>query len=773
MRVTALTLMTIMAISAVRGSQGPAGRAPPVSHPKDALESQVTIYRDRYGVPHIVGETEAATFFGYGYAQAQDHLERMMLQYRDAQGRLSEVKGRSALGDGDVSFRQNEYRWGGDYLQRLLRTWQCVADNKARIDPVVYGLLSAFARGVNAYIAEHRAAVPAWIDRVSAEDIEALERSNYMRFYSTGDGLEKLGAKRPWNPNFGSNQWAVSRAKSATGTILHGASLHMPWTNHFQLYEAHLLTPGKLNVGGVGWFGSPFFLSGFNDKITWSVTYNRPNIADVYEEKLSAQHPLQYLYEGGWRNMKVERTSFRVRDDAGSHLETKLLYYSHHGPIVKFDKKHLRAYALKIPNFDGVNYSTGLYNIMRSRDLAGFQAALARQLIPRWNFLYTDASNLYWVHNAVVAQRSSKLDASKPLPGWMIQSEWGPYLPFSFNPQISNPASGFLQNCNTPPWTVTQGSAVAPTNLESYYLQPTDGQNAWNPRGERLTGILARPRGGFTVEEFSGLGFDTYILAADVFVPMLLEAAKLRQPIDDPRVSHYIELLRGWNRRSSADSAAYTCVHYFVEAYRRLPWPASFDRFSRADRSLINIHSRLEQFFAWWAFERAIRRMDELYGKRDVAWGEVNGFARGAWFPAGGTADFDVLHPDKGQKKSDGRVSCNDGWGHIMIVQESQPKQVWSLLPYGESDDPHSKHYADLARLHSSERLKRFWITPAEILANTESVWGDPKRLERAWLASAKRRWNLQQQRAPGVALKGHRQISGEFSMDSTLNQQE
>ena len=90
----------------------------------DSLAGQVTIYRDEYGVPHIVGETEEATFFGYGYAQAEDHLERMMLQYRDAQGRRAEVVGFEALGDGYLHFIPYEYRWDGDYLQRLLRTKQ-------------------------------------------------------------------------------------------------------------------------------------------------------------------------------------------------------------------------------------------------------------------------------------------------------------------------------------------------------------------------------------------------------------------------------------------------------------------------------------------------------------------------------------------------------------------------------------------------------------------------------------------------------------------------
>src|SRR5271170_856604 len=78
----------------------------------DPLARFVTIYRDNFGVPHIVGETEPAVFFGYGYAQAQDHLERMMLQYFDARGRRAEVLGRAALGDKIMQFMAHDYRWG-------------------------------------------------------------------------------------------------------------------------------------------------------------------------------------------------------------------------------------------------------------------------------------------------------------------------------------------------------------------------------------------------------------------------------------------------------------------------------------------------------------------------------------------------------------------------------------------------------------------------------------------------------------------------------------
>jgi acyl-homoserine-lactone acylase len=122
---------------------------PPALIAEDALRSHVTIYRDDHGVPHIVGDTEEATFFGYGYAQAEDHLEDMMIQYRDAQGRRAEIQGMNALGDGYLHFIPYEYRWDGDYLQRLLRTKAAVVENRKKIQPDVYSILDAFARGVN------------------------------------------------------------------------------------------------------------------------------------------------------------------------------------------------------------------------------------------------------------------------------------------------------------------------------------------------------------------------------------------------------------------------------------------------------------------------------------------------------------------------------------------------------------------------------------------------------------------------------------------------
>jgi acyl-homoserine lactone acylase PvdQ len=702
---------------------------------RDPLAGQVSVYRDEYGVPHIVGETEEATFFGYGYAQAQDHLEKMFIQYRDAQGRRAEVQGFAALGDGYLRFIPYEYRWDGDYLQRLLRTRQTVVERRDEIDPQVYRILSSFARGVNAYIEEHRSAVPSWVDGITPEDVEALERSQYFRFYSIHEALSKLDDLPYSFPNLGSNQFAIAPAKSADGRIIHVEHTHMPWANRFQNYEAHLITPGKLDAAGISWFGSPFFLDGLNDRITWSATWNMPNISDVYEEKLNPANPLQYLYEGEWREIRAVNEIFRIQGPHGMESLTLACYYTHHGPIVKFDRVRHCAYAVKLPNYLGVNYSTNLYRIMKARNLEEFKAVLALHLMPRWNLLYTDQNNLYWVHNANVAQRAEGYDWRKPVPGWTKSTEWGPYFPLEKYPQLLNPVSGFIQNCNNPPWLSTVNFGFKPLVPSPYYLlsvtKPEISQDDLNPRGERLLKVLAQDK-KISLDEMKALAYDTYVVPADVIVPLVVQAfERAQREFADPGMQNAVETLKNWDRRSAADSVAVTYLYFWAQAYRDLFSAGQLGRFLAHTRYKIDLDSPQEQSMALQALREGIGRIQRDFGSAEVPWGRVNIVVRGGTFPMDGIGVFDVLHPDDGPQAEDGTIHCDDGWGHLLVVEEGPPKRAWSLLPYGESEDPASPHFNDMARLHSQRKMKQLWLTPQEILAHTESVWGDKERLRK------------------------------------------
>jgi acyl-homoserine lactone acylase PvdQ len=402
---------------------------------------------------------------------------------------------------------------------------------------------------------------------------------------------------------------------------------------------------------------------------------------------------------------------------------------------VEIQARNHRAYSVKLPNYEGVNYSTNLYRIMKARNLAEFKAVLALHLMPRWNLLYTDRENIYWVHNAAVAERAEGFDWRKPVPGWTKATEWGPYFPLEKYPQLLNPPSGFVQNCNNPPGLSTANSGLSPLDPAPYYLisvqKPEISQEDLNARGERLLKVLAQNR-KFTLEEMKSLAYDTYVIPADVIVPLLGKALERRRSgVPDPQILRAVAILKSWDRRSAADSVAQTYLYFWAQAYRHLFSSAKLERFLAHSRYQIELESAEEQDMAYRALEEAIERIQKTFGKAKVAWGEVCIVERGGRFAMDGTGLFDVLHPDDGPQQTDGRIPCDDGWGHLLVVEESDPKKAWSLLPYGESEDPASPHFNDMARLHSQRKMKPFWLAPQEILSHTESVWGDGDRLKK------------------------------------------
>jgi acyl-homoserine lactone acylase PvdQ len=265
-----------------------------------------------------------------------------------------------------------------------------------------------------------------------------------------------------------------------------------------------------------------------------------------------------------------------------------------------------------------------------------------------------------------------------------------------------------------------------------YYLHSkpiTDaGEEALNSRGERLFDVLGSNR-KFSLDDMFALAFDTHIMASDVIVPLLVSAAKTQTLLPDARKA--IEVIGTWDGSSRKNSTAYTYIHFWAIQYREKFSEQSFSRFTRYERrKLVDVHSLQEQKRGVEALEKAIAEIKSSYGSAEVPWGKINLVVRNGVFPLGGESIFNVLHPDEGVEQDDKTIHCNDGWGHLMIVTETTPKKVWTLLPYGESQNPASPHYGDQARLHSDQQPKRFWFSADDILSHTESVWGERGRLE-------------------------------------------
>jgi penicillin amidase len=110
------------------------------------LSNRVTVRRDAHGVPHIEAATQVDLFVAQGYITAQDRLWQMDAYRRNANGELAEVMGRSLVKH-DIAQRVLQFR---NTAQRIYD--HLPADERVRLD--------AYARGVNAFIAQHPDSLP-------------------------------------------------------------------------------------------------------------------------------------------------------------------------------------------------------------------------------------------------------------------------------------------------------------------------------------------------------------------------------------------------------------------------------------------------------------------------------------------------------------------------------------------------------------------------------------------------------------------------------------
>ena len=58
---------------------------------------QITIIRDEWGIAHVYGKTDADAVFGLMYAQSEENVGQIELNYLEMLGRTAEVKGPSAI----------------------------------------------------------------------------------------------------------------------------------------------------------------------------------------------------------------------------------------------------------------------------------------------------------------------------------------------------------------------------------------------------------------------------------------------------------------------------------------------------------------------------------------------------------------------------------------------------------------------------------------------------------------------------------------------------
>lgn len=664
-------------------------------------ESKARIFRDAYGVPHIYGQTDLDTAFGFGYAQAQDHLLEMLYNFRQAKGRLSEIKGKAYI---DL-----------DHRALLWRIHSVAGSRYGDLPESTRSYIEAFANGINHYMTVHKRVLPHWVEEVRGVDVVALGRW-LMFLFAEQTGLPELqqkGLTSTLPPLPGSNQWVVGPTRSATGKPIFVMDAQLPYHAPFQMYEAHLISDEGLGVYGATYYGLPVIFVGHNEQIAWSLTRNDIDIFDVYEERLDPANNRRYFYEDEKKRMTSREVKIKVRGDAGEGVYevARELLYTEHGPVYKTIDQW--AYACRTSMEDLVDLVGQMRAMNKAFDTHEFRQSLARLELPLFNVMVADVlGDVQYVFNGRVPGRSEEFNWRTAVPGWTAETQWQNILTFSQLPKLENPASGFLQNSNVAPDLVTVESGLDPQDYPPYL-----GWGGFNHRGQRVLNYLLTHR-GITVADMQALVRDNYLIDAEELKGLILRAYnRTWSTVFDPdgHVGMAIHLLRSWDNRMDRNSQS---------AVLFLLWKLRFDELVTQLPESQQRDFLAQEKLAFSALRSVVAAMMSTYGRLDVAWQDVHQLARGDQRIAlsGATLGVSAVHQTWADKTADGQFNITGGPAFTMVVSLTEPVQSWSVLAFGNSEDPDSPHFFDQARLQGQDQLKPVVVQEQALISDLRSV---------------------------------------------------
>ena len=695
------------------------------------LAKSVTIYRDSYGMPHIDGPSDKAVLFGFGYCQAEDYFWQIEDSYVMGLGRYCELYGRQFLSK--------------DLRNRAFEIPQRSKEDYDKLEAQPREAGAAFAAGINYYLEAHPATKPRLLTRIEPWYLLAFARATVLEL--VGGHMHVRAGKIPTSFDerkldvetreaTGSNAWAIAGSKTRSGKAMLLINPHQPYYGFGQFYEAHLRSGEGWNFSGASFFGTPIPVMGHNEHCGWGFTTNEPNVGSSWLETFDDPNdPLHYRYGGGYRKAVEWQDTIKVKQ--GNRFETVECTFrkTHHGPIVQkvSETQYVSAQVAKL--YDAV-LSRQSRRMILAKNFTEFREAMSMLELPLFNTIYADShGDIYYLYNGIIPRRDPSFDWTKPVDGSDPRTEWQGIHTIDELPQVLNPVSGYVQNCNSTPYTTTDDAGPAIGDYPNYMVEDRYDDK----RRAKISRLLLREAHDVTFDHWQELAFDTTIYWALSELPRYrIEMTRLRDANRElaNRIEPYLDHLLDWDCKGSVDSTQATlCLAWYEELYG-FGYPAEMLK----QQYVSNV---AEQFKA---LETAAQKLKGTFGVWKVPYGQVNRLQRHAnvsdffripfsdglpSLPSAGmpgppgvvfTMYFTpsiYLPPIKTVKNHYAVV----GSSYMAIVEFGDKLKSKSLLQYGTSGDPKSPHFFDQAELLSKKQLKDNLFYWEDVMAGAKRVY--------------------------------------------------
>ena len=648
----------------------------------------VEITRDEWGIPRIIGQTDADTAFGFAYAQAEDDFETLQASLR------------AALGPEMLAKDESEARTA--YLVQLLRLREDVeAQYDTALSDTVRAMLEAYADGVNLYAAHNPDKAEADLFPVTGHDVAVLTAFFSPLFYGLGETLAELASPEVEqdpsrgqelqvmlqagpNTELGSNAFAIAPAKSSDGATRAILNSHQPVEGALAWYEAHMISNEGLNIAGGTFPGTPGIFVGVNPGLAQAATVNYPDLIDVFALELDGDG---YRLDGSTTAFDTRTASMTVRLVGPIYLRVERpARWSAHGPVL--DTEH-GSYAVRYATMGDIRFIEQTHRLMRARTLDAFEQALEIGAIGNTNRIIATADGeiaRYYVARMPLRNEAADLDWEDILPGDRSDLIWTEFAPITALPHMVNPEAGYVLEANHSPFMVTNGpdDPVVSDYPESFGIESHMTNRGL--RAVELMGALDL----ISREDLLTVKHDN-IYAADSFAGTM--AARIAQMSVEDQFTDAQTIVAQWDRATDmANRNAALAVMTALELFN--------------DNSDINTHSDgdiLDQL------DESMALLMQFHGRLDPLWSEVNWLHRGNNKVALSGAPDTLRAVNSIVDRNTGTLSMVSGDGLYMLAEwqagEDVP-EVFAVHQFGASQDPNSPHYADQMEMFAAETLR-------------------------------------------------------------------
>lgn len=553
------------------------------------LSAPVRVLRDAHGIPYIFAQNTADLIRAQGFVTAQHRLFQLEAYRALIYGRVAEVVGEAGL--------------PSDKEMRTLGLVQNAKRHAKLLSPEARDFLTWYAEGLNAYAAltsDHpvelklagfktgpwslddmvavlhfvnyshatnykaELLMQAMIDRLGFEKAKALFPLNVnpdrkAQLASLGsvqvveglnvqDMILQTGAPVAAPIELGSNNWAVSAARSASGATIVSNDPHLDARTLPGIWHPiGLFAPG-IQAVGAALPGVPGLTVGRTPHVAFGVTNGYGDSQDLFVETVDSTNPANYLDNGASVPFETREEIIRVKDskaEGGAREEKLVVRSTKRGPVVG-SAANGRVLALRMASAEIPGGPLGIENLLTAKTVQEVDAAAQQMGVMYFNYVFGDSSGAVGHRATGLVPLRASGQGVFPKPADTAAGDWRGFIPPDRLPGQIAPARG---------WVGTANHDTQPDNYPYHY-------GSYFSPPYRYATIKNRIENGpaMKAEDHLKLMQDISNAQARMLAPKIVAALQGGKHAD------LAAILSGWDFNERTDSAAPTIYHAIYEA---------------------------------------------------------------------------------------------------------------------------------------------------------------------------------------------------------------